>query len=309
MNKSLFGSLKDKISRKPSTRANTSADNQRQPRSTTRQSFTMGNPFSEKHNREGEQPPPPYSPIMDRAKVTNDADEYAFLSTFDTIILIDDSGSMEGSRWLEVKQVLKAITPICTEHDEDGIDVYFLNNRSESPDQPKNKARGGYYNIKSADEVQWLFESVQPRYLTPTGRRLRDILKPYCKQLESSNDMDNVKPVNIIVITDGQASDDPESIIVENARTLDTLGAPLYQVGIQFFQVGDDPDARVALKELDDGLAHNGIRDMVDTVSWDANAPSNEMALSAEKILKIVLGGVLRRIDRQTPGVDGRRRT
>lgn len=246
---------------------------------------------------------------MDRAKITNDDDEYAFLSTFDTIILIDDSGSMEGSRWLEVEQVLKAITPICTAHDEDGIDVYFLNNRCESHKIPKEKAHGGYYNIKKADEVQRLFESVQPRYLTPTGRRLRDILKPYCDQLKSSKDMDDVKPVNIIVITDGEASDDPESIIVDYAGRLDTLGAPLYQVGIQFFQVGDDPGARNALKELDDGLAKGGVRDMVDTVSWDANAPPSEMALSADKILKIVLGGVVRRIDRQTDGFDGRKRT
>ena len=56
-----------------------------------------------------------------------DIDPYAFLKSFDTIFLIDDSGSMAGRSWKETAAALEAITPICTQQDTEGIDTYFLN--------------------------------------------------------------------------------------------------------------------------------------------------------------------------------------
>jgi hypothetical protein len=45
-----------------------------------------------------------------------------------------------------------------------------------------------------------------------------------------------------------------------------------WQVGIQFFQVGDDEQARQNLQKLDNELvkrrSYGGIRDIVDTVPW-----------------------------------------
>ena len=57
-------------------------------------------------------------------------DPFLFLANFDTIFLIDDSGSMDAetpSRWHQVGSTLSKIAPICTQHDEDGIDIHFLN--------------------------------------------------------------------------------------------------------------------------------------------------------------------------------------
>ena len=50
-------------------------------------------------------------------------------------------------------------------------------------------------------------------------------------------------------------------MIVDFARRLDARNVPLRQLGIQFVQIGDDPNATAALKELDDNLgpAH-GVR-------------------------------------------------
>jgi hypothetical protein len=70
-----------------------------------------------------------------------------------------------------------------------------------------------------------------------------------------------IKPINFIVITDGAPTDDPESVIVSIARRLDVGHFPLMQVGIQFVQIGTAEDTAEALRELDDGLAHqHGIR-------------------------------------------------
>ena len=93
---------------------------------------------------------------------------------------------------------------------------------------------------------------------TPTGTRLNQILKPYISELAESLERQahgheaTVKPLNIIVITDGVPSDDVESVIVSAARKLDGMSAEPWQVGVQFFQVGREPEARAMLTDLDD---------------------------------------------------------
>ncbi|KAH7321216.1 hypothetical protein B0I35DRAFT_477723 [Stachybotrys elegans] len=249
-----------------------------------------------------------HSPAPSLASVSTPEDKYAFLSSFDTIFLIDDSSSMYGSRWKEVGAVLEAITPICTDHDSDGIDVYFLNHRSRASN-PSGTAQGGYYGVTSSKTVTDLFKKLGPSGGTPTGHRLDELLTPYLEKLERAHDPASVKPVNIIVITDGAASDDPESIIVRCAGKLDKLDALPYQVGIQFFQVGHDRSATEDLADLDDGLAKRGVRDMVDTVTWDSQSLVGQKSLTADAILKVVLGAVVRRLDRKKTTNTGRSMT
>ena len=152
--------------------------------------------------------------------------------------------------------------------------------------------------MSSPADVETIFNSVRPRGGTPTGSRLHAILKPYLRDLEARGE-DVVKPLNIIVVTDGQASDDVESVILSAARKLDRLDAPAWQVGIQFFQVGEDREAKKMLEELDDALAKKGgrgkeVRDMVDTVPWVGKTGTG---LNGKGILKCVLGAVVRRHD------------
>lgn len=229
---------------------------------------------------------------------TGDDSPYAFLRTFDTIFLIDDSGSMAGRSWRETSSALAAIAPICTAHDPDGIDVYFLNHRNP------HSANGGYTNITTTAAVQGLFENVRPLGGTPTGTRLNHILKPYITELTESLERQvhgqeaTVKPLNIIVITDGVPSDDVESVIVSAARKLDSMNADQWQVGVQFFQVGREPEARDMLRELDDALSGEyHIRDMVDTVPWSGEA--GDEGLTGQGLLKVCLGSVVRRWDRR----------
>ncbi|KAM0255967.1 hypothetical protein ACHAQJ_005271 [Trichoderma viride] len=299
MKKSMLGSLKDKLSRGESDKSLEKSKS----RSSLALNIPPAGPGSENDA------PPAYSPVAPPSlagssaapylsHITNDNDKYAFLSSFDTVLVVDDSGSMGGAPWREVAEVLRSITPICTAHDSDGIDLYFLNHKS-AIEGPADKAKGGYYNINSPEMMERIFQSVGPHGITPTGVRLQSILKPYLASLSSAKDMDHVKPVNIIVITDGRPTDDPESVIVQSAMKLDKLEAPPHQVGIQFFQIGSDRDATEALRELDDELAGQGVRDMVDTVTWDGKSSSSRKGLTADGILKVVLGAVIRRLDRR----------
>ncbi|KAK4188819.1 hypothetical protein QBC35DRAFT_183007 [Podospora australis] len=250
-------------------------------------------------------PAPSASSVMSSRSISTAEDPYAFLSMFDTIFLIDDSSSMEtGSRWKEVKDALNKIAPICTAHDADGVDVYFLNARNRS-----HADGNGFTGISSSRQIEKLFTDVRPNGWTPTGTRINEILQPYLRnyaeQIRRTNSPENcgVKPINMIVITDGQPTDDPEEIIISIAKRLDELQAPPHQVGIQFFQVGNDWSATQALKELDDNLASRGTgcRDIVDTVSWDGRSGKNRV-LSGEAILKVVLGAVVKRLDRKNVG-------
>lgn len=224
-------------------------------------------------------------------------DPYTFLTTFDTILLIDDSASMTlGTRWSQTAVALQTIVPIITAHDADGLDLYFLN----KPASPHHK------NITSPSTVTQIFSSVTPHGGTPTGQRLNSLLKPYLSTYASAPDSAKPKPLNLICITDGCPSDDVESVLIAVAKKLDALDAPAWQVGIQFFQVGDDRDARLHLEMLDDELAAlagpGGCRDIVDTVPFGA---ANGEGLTGEGILKVVLGAVNRRLDRKSVGGGG----
>ena len=195
---------------------------------------------------------------------------------------------MHGERWSQTRSALEAIVPICTAQDADGIDIHFLNRKDCS----------SFRNVTSLDAVRDIFSHVSPGGLTPTGNRLNDIIGPYLNKLERAGAAQSkLKPLNIIVITDGCPTDgnNLESAIIRAAQRLDALEAPAWQIGVQFFQVGGDQSATKSLVGLDDNLKEtHKIRDMVDTVPWKA-----ESGLDGAFILKVVTGAVNRRLDRK----------
>ncbi|RVD88301.1 uncharacterized protein DFL_002490 [Arthrobotrys flagrans] len=204
-------------------------------------------------------------------------DRYSFLAEFDTILLVDDSGSMAGGRWRDTANAVSALAELVTRYDTDGIDVHFLNAR-------------GRCNMTKPQEIMGLFRATKPQGGTPLAKALDNILKPYLGVY--ARDPEHCKPINIIVITDGEPTDDPESTIIQYATRLDKLEAAPRQVGIQFVQIGNEPGATEYLKYLDDVLYEDSkTRDMVDTVPW--------MGVSGpEWLLKATLGAVCRRYDR-----------
>ncbi|XDG03068.1 hypothetical protein ABKA04_002683 [Annulohypoxylon sp. FPYF3050] len=275
--------------------------------------------FSSSRNHRQQSPPPPYSPSAADGPITvtelpastpleaNLDNQYAFLKEFNTIFLIDDSLSMKAERrWEETQKAISAILPICMEHDEDGIDVYFLNHRtSDRGDALRGAVGSGYRGVRDARVVQNMFKYIKPSLATPTGLRLDHILRAYLKNYEAlvrrtGGDVYCVRPINIIVITDGQPTDEPGEIIAQAARRLDAIRAPPHQIGIQFFQVGRDPTATQALRELDDELCRReSIRDMVDTATFNGANKADQPTLTADGILKVVLGAVKRKLDRK----------
>ncbi|KAJ6463379.1 hypothetical protein C8R45DRAFT_518210 [Mycena sanguinolenta] len=234
-----------------------------------------------------------------RTSMENDLET---LRRYDTVILVDDSlsmtkgGSNRGvTRWQEAGTALADLAPVAQKYDSDGIDIHFLNNR-----------RSGTA-LKTSDAVRKVFDRVTPDGFTPTGERLHQLLNPYITRLarariqpdgtpidrETGKD---IKRMNLIVITDGAASDDPKTSIIHAAKRL--MAMPdlcLVQLGIQFVQIGKDANATKTLKDLDDELHKTGdIRDIVDTTPYRKLHP-----VTARGLVKVLAGGINRRIDAQ----------
>ncbi|KAI0970869.1 hypothetical protein F4678DRAFT_461999 [Xylaria arbuscula] len=267
---------------------------------------------------------------------TTELDKFRFLAEFDTVFLIDDSSSMtwndrgearsrsgEPSRWEQTRDVIEQIVPVCMLYDQDGVDIYFLNDPyhmhlfddphqnepcwSKEPDLEEGKASHAYIGVGNANDVRKVFDSRKPMLSTPTGKRLGEIMETYvnCYEARETRGQNPPKPLNIIVITDGEASDKQvlRDNLIKQAERLDTLSAPYHQLGVQFFQVGKDDWAARHLRELDDGLGKyrrgKELRDIVDCVTHEQLSGESGRTLTADVILKIVLGAVNRHLDNQ----------
>ncbi|KAI1481020.1 hypothetical protein F4774DRAFT_67134 [Daldinia eschscholtzii] len=250
---------------------------------------------------------------LTRKHIRTREDPYAFLKHFDTVFLIDDSKSMKN-HWSEVGTLLEKIAPICTERDPNGIDIYFVNHRPRGYYMYAalgfDQERSGYLHIGQAvgvpgmrDNVAGIFSSIKElKSRCRLDRRLGYILDQYMRDYEQSRKDksmglgNTLRPLNLIVITAGITDDNPYDTLIRTARKLDILGAPPYQVGVQFFRVGDDEGARKALEVADNDLSDAlDIRDMVDTTTWSGGLGD----LSPDAVLKVVLGAVERSIDKQ----------
>lgn len=207
--------------------------------------------------------------------------EFAMLSKFDTIFLLDDTGSMmeaavsssnhdgearEKSKWDEMIESMRYIVDIVTHYDRDGVDVHFFCN--EDKDE---------FGIQDGQRVlDLLTNEVSPDEIgggTFIAERLWTILTAYMDRYENyrrrmgerAPPPEKPKMLNLVVITDGAADDKDavEEVIVDAARRLDELRALPNQVGIQFLQIGKDEAASRWLKKLDDDLKENhNIRDV-----------------------------------------------
>ncbi|KAB5589469.1 hypothetical protein CTheo_7082 [Ceratobasidium theobromae] len=209
------------------------------------------------------------------------------LRDYDIVFLVDDSGSMYGSRWAEAGRALAGVTRTAAQYDSNGVDIYFLNSPTHG------------LSMTSEADVMKLFQSIEPYGPTPTGDRLDRLMGMYLTYMEGARtqNMAPPKPINFIVITDGVATDDVTSVIVNAANRLERNNALLSQLGIQFFQIGNDSAATKSLKQLDNELTEKyKIRDIVDTT------PYKKKPLTEKAIIKVLLGGINRRVDKQGGG-------
>ncbi|KAI4273170.1 MAG: hypothetical protein L6R38_006406 [Xanthoria sp. 2 TBL-2021] len=202
-----------------------------------------------------EQLKPSHHQTLDDAQLAKKREKvYGRLRKYDTVFLIDDSGSMYGRRWYTASKALADTAAIAVRYDRDGIDVKFFNEPLED-----NEGK----NITSSERVMELFSKVQPEGPTLTADLLEAELNEYMYQYDRNR---SKRGLNLIILTDGEPEEgqDVERVIIKYANQLRDARAPLFHVGIQFVQIGADSTATEFLRRLDSKLkgTHNLDRDV-----------------------------------------------
>jgi hypothetical protein len=177
----------------------------------------------------------------------------------DYIVAIDSSGSMSTphksgkTRWAYAQEQTEALARKCAEFDSDGIEIKVFASGVKS------------YNNTIPDKVTQIFKENEPRNSTDTAKLMRQIFEEYFERKRTDK---MVKPITVLVVTDGMP-DDQQAVaneIIAATKKLDNEN----EIGISFIQVGNDQGATKFLKFLDDELVKQGAKyDIVDCKTED----------------------------------------
>ena len=200
-----------------------------------------------------------------------------FLLPFLILPISDTPLKMSGGRWKQVRAALAQIGAEAMQYDVDGVDMCFINsplNRelikvgrpflpfivANKHNQTQAEIFGVYDQVRprgaSSVHVLSRFDLKNPLGTTPTGAKLERILGRIIEMLNHAVDTPaygRIKPVDIIVLTDGEPTDDPASVIQAAARKLNEGLHHPNAVGIQFLQIGNEEGADKKLRALCDG--------------------------------------------------------
>jgi len=233
-------------------------------------------------------PPPnnvikPYNPILDLPRPSK-FDNY--LKAYDVSFLIDDSTSMaDENRWVEARNALDGLASavIDSGFDADGIDLSFLNSNDKFSFTEVKE-------ITDKGKVAAIMTKVGPNGNTPTGTRVSQILNAHVDRLDAAKGTSayaEIKPLDLIVITDGVPNDPPEfeltQVLVKAGARIKSGPHHPNSMGVQFVQIGSDPAAATNLPKLVQADTGN----MVDSVPY-----AGPGTISPDKIERILLGGL-----------------
>jgi hypothetical protein len=161
--------------------------------------------------------------------------------------------------WGQVKHLLGALVRKAGNLDEDGVDLLFTLG-SVKAERVKDDAR---IVKKMCDS------NAMPRdgFYTDMRVRLQEMLDDYIRDARKRHQQNiPFKNMTILVLTDGIWKNtvnkgDVNALIVNFAKRLAEIkGRPLTDrpVSMEFIQFGNDPDATLRLKILDDELVYEG---------------------------------------------------
>ncbi|KAF8803265.1 hypothetical protein BYT27DRAFT_7260300 [Phlegmacium glaucopus] len=195
-----------------------------------------------------------------------------WLDKYRVVFIVDDSSAMavEGA-WGKARGAVIQIAAEAMQYDADGIDIYFLNSLLH---------REG---IVARAEVVQIFGQIKPQGPSLIGARLESVLSKITLQLEQAkrnmSDYGQIRPINIVVLTNSSPSDDAAKVIRIAARKLNQGLHHPNAVGIQFIQIGNDNLVEKALQKLSQDPSFN----IVDSVSFGTK-------FSPDNLQKAVLG-------------------
>jgi len=149
------------------------------------------------------------------------------------------------------------------------------------------KMKDEVHGVTDKSKVAMALGKVGPSGGTPTGEKVGERLQAHLRKIDAvagqRHTYRDIKPLDLIVITDGCPGDDPrtkDELEKAAKHIIDNNYHPNH-MGIQFVQIGNDAGADLALKALTQANANN----MVDTVPYTRT-------LTPEVLQRILLGGL-----------------
>jgi len=211
------------------------------------------------------------------------------LALFDTILYLDDSGSMSfeegGSRIDDLKLIVSKVAQAASVFDDDGIEVRFMNSRTDG------------HGLKNEADAMRLINQVKFSGLTPLGTALdQKVLQPLLLGPARSNQLR--KPVLIIAVTDGapggEARDTLTRVIKNAKQQLMNSRYGEDALSMQLAMVGNDMGARKFLEEVDKDPIVGGL---VDTTGNYENEQDDMAKVGVDLtpelwLVKLLLGGI-----------------
>ncbi|KAJ7584304.1 hypothetical protein C8J56DRAFT_1053758 [Mycena floridula] len=198
------------------------------------------------------------------------------LLNYDTVFIVDDSGSMReeesGKTYWGGRAGRESQRPCW--HCAGSVDIHLLNTNI--------KAIG----VKKAERVQGLFAKVQPRAITPIAYRLKLLLQDYLDKLEKlamTEQHYTLKRINCMIITDGKPSEEPEDAIIAAARRLEKgdFSPGRLEYSLSRSAISGTP-------KISPVLLRCSAKETRDTIPCYGK-------LSTDKLVKILVGGIVRR--------------
>lgn len=188
------------------------------------------------------------------------------LALFDTVLYLDDSGSMSfeegGSRIDDLKLIVSRVSQAASLFDDDGIEVRFMNSRIEG------------HGIRNEADAMRLISQVKFSGLTPLGTALdQKVLQPLLLGPARSNQLR--KPLLVIAVTDGAPGGEARDTlirVIKGAR--DQLSRSRYgedALSVQLAMVGNDMGARKFLEEIDKDPSVGGLVDCTGNFEQEAD--------------------------------------
>lgn len=168
---------------------------------------------------------------------------------------------MSGGLWREAGEAVKCLAPKVCKADPDGVSIFFFSSGSPS----------SYHNIKSADDVDGLWQREHPHGTTDLGGCLDEVFAKHEQDKHGK-----YKKTTVLVITDGEPNS-RDHVRHSLQQAADRQGSAK-DLHVSFVQVGDDSGATQFLENLDEGVGAKW--DIVDTMK-DDNVKASGGSLSA----------------------------
>lgn len=215
--------------------------------------------------------------IAGRLELSPDAlRELQVLEAWDIVFVADDSGSMAsavatgGTRWDELCRTVEAVAEIASCLDEDGLDLYFLNN-------------GVHKNLTSKASVASVFARVRPGGYTPLEAALRKAMDDRSGKR---------KPALFVIATDGQPTDAAGRPRVSEFKTFLKRRPHADRSRISILAVTDQAADVAYLDRIDTEAPYVDVNDDFNAEAAQVFAKSRKRLTRGDYVAKCLLGPI-----------------